>query len=342
MCDIFISYSHHDKEIAERYAHSFESKGWTVFWDKAIPPGKTYDHFINEQLQSARCIVVLWSGASVVSDWVKEEAQRGVRRGNLVPIMIEAIDPPLGFGRIEAAELVNWQGDSLNSEYINLLKAIEATLAVGSPAAPPADSSVKLGSIGEVANRSESLLPVEPAASKASLPSETPLAPRAPSTSPAEGQPERPALSSSRNLSTFNGLRSKLLATSVFAMAGLGVVAIVVRHAQNDSGGVQPPNGGDKIVVEPPLPPPPPPPLTATTTTTTPKLDATVSGDPGTKNLRSGPGTKYDVVGTVQTGEPVTILAKSFDSGGYPWVKVLTASGQTAWIAGHLLSYQVP
>ena len=30
MCDIFISYSHHDKEIAERYAHSFERKGWTV------------------------------------------------------------------------------------------------------------------------------------------------------------------------------------------------------------------------------------------------------------------------------------------------------------------------
>ena len=115
-------------------------------------------------------------------------------------------------------------------------------------------------------------------------------------------------------------------------MAGLGVVAIVVRHAQNDPGGVQPPNGGDKIVVKPPPPPPPPP----------PKIDATVSGDPGTKNLRSGPGTKYDVVGTVQVGEPVTILAKSFDSGGYPWVKVLTASGQTAWIAGHLLNYQVP
>jgi hypothetical protein len=328
MCDIFISYSHHDKEVAERYAHSFERKGWTVFWDKAIPPGKTYDHFINEQLQSARCIVVLWSGASVVSDWVKEEAQRGVRRGNLVPIMIEVIDPPLGFGRIEAAELVNWQGDSLNSEYINLLKAIEATLAMGSPAAPPADSSVKLGSIGKVANRSESLLPLEPAASKASLPSETPLAPRSPSTSPAEGQPERPALSSSRNLSTFNGLRSMLLATSIFAMAGLGVVAIVVRHAQNDP----------VVVPTPPPPPPPPPP----TTTTPPKLDATVSGDPGTKNLRSGPGTKYDVVGTVQTGESVTILAKSFDTGGYSWVKVLTASGQTAWIAGHLLNYQVP
>ena len=330
MCDIFISYSHHDKEIAERYAHSFERKGWTVFWDKEIPPGKTYDHFINEQLQNARCIVVLWSGASVISDWVKEEAQRGVRRGNLVPIMIEVIDPPLGFGRIEAAELVNWQGDSLNSEYINLLKAIEATLAMGSTAAPPADSSVKLGSIGEVANRSESLLPVEPAASKASLPSETPLAPRSPSTSPAEGQPERPALSSSRNLSTFNGLRSKLLATSIFAMAGLGVVAIVVRHAQNDPGGVSPLNGGEK---NPGVVPPPPPP---------PKPDATVSGDPGTKNLRSGPGTKYDVVGTVQTGESVTILAKSFDTGGYSWVKVLTASGQTAWIAGHLLNYQVP
>lgn len=61
MSDIFISCNNKDKAKAELFARAFERESWSVFWDKAIPPGRTFDQYINEQLEAAKCVVVLWS-----------------------------------------------------------------------------------------------------------------------------------------------------------------------------------------------------------------------------------------------------------------------------------------
>jgi len=67
-------------------------------------------------------------------------------------------------------------------------------------------------------------------------------------------------------------------------------------------------------------------------------INAKVSGTPGTKNLRSGAGTFYGVVGTVRTGERMQILGSSYDKNGYQWYKVYhPQSGKTGWIAADQL-----
>ena len=43
MSDVFISYKSEDKDKAAIFAKAFEKQGWSVFWDKSIPPGKTFD-----------------------------------------------------------------------------------------------------------------------------------------------------------------------------------------------------------------------------------------------------------------------------------------------------------
>lgn len=131
MSDIFISYNNNDKAKAKLFATLLEQQGWSVFWDKNIPPGKNFDEYIGEQLDAAKCVIVLWSKTSVSSDWVKEEAQRGAARKVLVPIFIEQVAPPLGFGRIEAAELIDWDGDTAEVEFQNLLHAITLLLPEG-------------------------------------------------------------------------------------------------------------------------------------------------------------------------------------------------------------------
>jgi hypothetical protein len=149
--DIFISYNNQDKDKAKLFATLLGQQGWSVFWDKKIPPGKTFDEYISEQLDAAKCIIVLWSKTSVSSDWVKEEAQRGAARKVLVPIFIEQVAPPLGFGRIEAAELFNWNGNADEVEFQNLLHAItllilndERVQKPSSPSAiPELESTVK-------------------------------------------------------------------------------------------------------------------------------------------------------------------------------------------------------
>ena len=133
MSDIFISYTRADKDRAELLAEVFSRRGWSVWWDREIPPGMSFDETIEKALNSARCIVVLWSKDSVSSRWVKTEAAEGAARGILVPALIDKVQIPLEFKRIEAADLSDWQGDFSHSEFDLLLKTVASILGGSAP-----------------------------------------------------------------------------------------------------------------------------------------------------------------------------------------------------------------
>lgn len=128
MSDIFISYARADKDKAELLASAFSSKGWSVWWDRQIPPGQSFDETIESALHAARCVIVLWSKHSVSSRWVKTEAAEGAERGILVPAMIDNAPIPLEFKRIEAADLSNWEGEASHREFDQLLRSIAGML----------------------------------------------------------------------------------------------------------------------------------------------------------------------------------------------------------------------
>jgi uncharacterized protein YraI len=67
--------------------------------------------------------------------------------------------------------------------------------------------------------------------------------------------------------------------------------------------------------------------------------NAIVSGNPGIKNMRSGPSTVYGVVGKVPTGTRIKILDSGCDREGYLWYNVhAPATGRSGWIAAHLVN----
>jgi hypothetical protein len=110
--DIFISYSKSDRAKAQMLAKALEREGWSVWWDPKIPPGKTFDEVIEQALDAAKCVVVLWSKKSASSDWVKTEAAAGKRRGILIPALIEDdVKLPFEFSRLHASRLADWQGE---------------------------------------------------------------------------------------------------------------------------------------------------------------------------------------------------------------------------------------
>lgn len=128
MSDVFISYAREDRDKAECLARACEQQKWVVWWDKVIPPGKKYADVIGHELETAKAVVVLWSRASVASDWVKDEAQEAANRGILIPALIEKVNPPYGFRQVQTADLSEWDGSSTNPELESFVRAIGGLL----------------------------------------------------------------------------------------------------------------------------------------------------------------------------------------------------------------------
>ena len=140
MSDIFISYSSKDRARAKVLAGALERQGWSVWWDRKIPPGRQFSQVIKEAMDEAKCIIVLWSKESVKSDWVQNEASEGARRKILVPMLIDDVEIPFEFRRIQAARLVDWEGRSPHPEFDTLLEALCAIL--GQPLLPQASEPI--------------------------------------------------------------------------------------------------------------------------------------------------------------------------------------------------------
>ena len=131
MSDIFISYASQDRSRVRPLADALSRHGWSVWWDRQIQAGKTFDQVIADALASARCVVVVWSRDSVASSWVREEADEGRKRGVLIPVLIDEVGPPLGFGRIQAARMIEWDSAPESEAFQKL--AADVTAVIGAP-----------------------------------------------------------------------------------------------------------------------------------------------------------------------------------------------------------------
>jgi len=137
MAEIFISYARADRPRAEPLAHALERAGWSVWWDREIPPGRSFDEVIEEALTAARCVIVVWSDASVRSEWVKTEAAEAAQRRILVPILADGARIPLEFRRIQAAAIHDWRELESNEGWAQLCDAV-AALVDSARRVPPA------------------------------------------------------------------------------------------------------------------------------------------------------------------------------------------------------------
>jgi hypothetical protein len=143
MSEVFISYAHEDQPFVRQLVAGLEGSGLSVWWDHTIPPGKTWDEVIARGIQEAKACIIIWSPHSIGSDWVKEEATLAKDGRKYLPVQIGA-EPPMGFRRIQAANLSDWDGDTDNAQYRMLVREA-TTLARGTapPAATPAPAPVR-------------------------------------------------------------------------------------------------------------------------------------------------------------------------------------------------------
>ena len=135
MNDVFVSYKAEDRARLKPLVAALEAEGLSVWWDAHIGTGADWREEIQQHLDAARCVIVAWSQRSVGPEgqFVCDEAGRAKRAGSYVPIKIDEVDPPLGFGGIQALSFVGWKGKRSDPRFVALVDAIKARLTDEAP-----------------------------------------------------------------------------------------------------------------------------------------------------------------------------------------------------------------
>ncbi len=132
MSDVFVSYKAEDRTRVRPLVEALEADGLSVWWDAHIGGGDEWRETIARNLDDARCVVVVWSKRSIGPEghFVRDEATRALRRHAYLPVRIDKVDPPLGFGETQAISLAGWKGNRSDPRYLSVLAGAQAMLGL--------------------------------------------------------------------------------------------------------------------------------------------------------------------------------------------------------------------
>lgn len=147
MSDLFVSYKAEDRTRVAPLVDALNADGLSVWWDAHIGGGDDWREAIAQHLDAAACVLVVWSKRSTGADgrFVRDEASRALRRGAYLPVRIDKVDPPLGFGETQALPLIGWKGDRSDPRYLDVRDAARAMVGLDSQPRPLARASPGVG-----------------------------------------------------------------------------------------------------------------------------------------------------------------------------------------------------
>jgi adenylate cyclase len=136
MADVFVSYARADKARVAPLVAAIEAKGWSVWWDPEISPGREFDDEIDTELQAAKAVLVVWTPTSVASRWVRGEARDAAERNILVPVRFGQARLPIDVRAIHTTDLDDWNENPASAPAQSCLSALGAMIARSTPASP--------------------------------------------------------------------------------------------------------------------------------------------------------------------------------------------------------------
>jgi serine/threonine-protein kinase len=124
--DVFVSYKGEDRARLKPLVDALEAEGFSVWWDARIGGGINWHRDIEQHLDAAKCVLVAWTKHSVGDDgdFVRDEARRAQRRGVYLPVCLDAVEPPLGFGEIQSLPLKGWKRDRSDPRFRAVADAV--------------------------------------------------------------------------------------------------------------------------------------------------------------------------------------------------------------------------
>ena len=118
MADLFVSYSHADRQPVSKLAGALQTDGHEVWWDDRLRANQDFGVEIDASLRRANCAIVAWSATARDSLWVRAEATAAWESRKLVQLSLDGARPPLPFTMIHLLDFstgdlttgTSWQG----------------------------------------------------------------------------------------------------------------------------------------------------------------------------------------------------------------------------------------
>jgi adenylate cyclase len=136
MAQVFVSYARPDEPLAARAVDALKALGYEVWRDDDLPAHRAYADVIDEQLKSAKAVLVLWSADSAKSQWVRSEADAARQLGTLVQASLDATIPPMPFNQIQCADLKEWDGSPDTPGWRKLKASVQALAGAAAEQGP--------------------------------------------------------------------------------------------------------------------------------------------------------------------------------------------------------------
>jgi hypothetical protein len=122
---VFISFKTEERDTASKFRLKLVSLGYKVWWAEDLQCGQEWHGEIDKAIEEAGAIIVLWSFKSYRSPWVKHEASEAMAKNVYAPVRIEMLNIESPFSRIQATDIVNWDGEQNHPGFENLLHRLD-------------------------------------------------------------------------------------------------------------------------------------------------------------------------------------------------------------------------
>lgn len=126
--DVFLSYAHEDRSRIDPIVAALGALCIDCWMDARLTPGELFADTIGAELAACRAHIVAWSPRSVVSQWVRAEADVGRQRGTLVPVRVAPCEIPLPFSIFHATDLSHWNGRQDDTAWRGIIAALAEKL----------------------------------------------------------------------------------------------------------------------------------------------------------------------------------------------------------------------
>lgn len=126
--EIFISYKSERRAAATHLSDILKAHGFSVWYDYGLISGTSFADQINEKLNAAKVVVVLWCKKSVDSPWVLHEALTAKHNGSYLPALIETCEFKSEFKPDQYIDLRHWNARPTAYEPHDLIDDIERAL----------------------------------------------------------------------------------------------------------------------------------------------------------------------------------------------------------------------